>query len=160
MQLISTGGIITAIRRIMERCQPRSREIMLGKKKRLKQTRTGSWYTPYMEMGVHGIYGNALHNPKCILQQHRLFHFQPSSTILKCHKCPEQALILAYLILPNLIFTHYHVLYFNFIFHIDINNFFFISKQRTLNTLKLINSMQIQRYYSRVEPFHSNIYLI
>lgn len=33
MQLISTGGIITAIRRIMERCQPRSREIMLGKKK-------------------------------------------------------------------------------------------------------------------------------
>lgn len=72
MQLISTGGIITAIRRIMERCQPRSRDNT--RKKNGWNRREQEVGIPYMEMGtVAGTVGprysgNALHNPKCILQ--------------------------------------------------------------------------------------------
>lgn len=103
MQLISTGGIITAIRRIMERCQPRSRDNT--RKKNGWNRREQEVGIPYMEMGVHGTVAT-----RCIIQSafcssayHRLFHFQPSSAILKRHKYPEQALILGYFILFNLI---------------------------------------------------------
>lgn len=146
MQLISTGGIITAIRRIMERCQPRSRDNT--RKKNGWNRREQEVGIPYMEMGVHGTVAT-----RCIIQSafcssayHRLFHFQPSSAILKRHKYPEQALILGYLILFNLIFRLDPCV--NFIFHIDINNSFFSFSYKT-NILKLINSMQIQQYFTR-----------